>query len=120
MYNQVNVEGIITTSPQIKESRNGIPYTFFTIENEQLNSTYSNLIDCMAWRNNAEHITKNVKEGDKINIVGKLMTMPPTENKSKSTYIKVEKAYIESKNETLSSDIEEIIEEIDIDDDIPF
>jgi len=98
MQNQINIDGIITETPILKKNKSNSQYVFFTIENKQEDSTHLNLIDCMAWKSNAEFIAMNLKKGQNISISGKLMTM--TKDKTKSTYIKVENAYTEVNNES--------------------
>lgn len=118
MENKTYLEGIISSMPALKKNEKDVSYIFFTIENNIDGSKHSNLIDCMAWGNTAEFIAMNINEGQQIAVSGKLMTMPQTGNRNKTTYIRVDNAYLEVQNE--STPINLVEDSNDADEEMPF
>lgn len=74
--NVVILMGRLTKSPELKTTNSGISVTSFTVA---VNRSYSkdgnnqtDFINCVAWRNNAEFITKYFGKGQMIAIKGSL------------------------------------------------
>lgn len=72
--NVVVIMGRLTKEPELKTTNNGISVTSFTVA---VNRSYSkenqtDFINCVAWRNNAEFITKYFGKGQMIAIKGSL------------------------------------------------
>ena len=75
--NNVCIIGNITKDLELKETESGIKYTRFSIAvNRKLkDGEYgTDFFNIVAWRNNAEFISKYFEKGKKIGIVGKLQT----------------------------------------------
>ena len=77
LINNVCIIGNITKDLELKETESGIKYTRFSIAvNRKLkDGEYgTDFFNIVAWRNNAEFISKYFEKGKKIGIVGKLQT----------------------------------------------
>lgn len=75
MFNVVVIMGRLTSQPELKTTQSGVSVTSFTVA---VNRQYSkgeqqtDFIPCVAWRNNAEFITKYFGKGQMIAIKGSL------------------------------------------------
>lgn len=75
MINTVVIMGRLTSTPELKTTNTGLSVSSFTVA---VNRQYSkgeqqtDFIPCVAWRNNAEFITKYFTKGQLIAIKGSL------------------------------------------------
>ena len=76
MLNVVIIMGRLTAQPELRTTQSGISVTSFSVA---VNRSYSkdgnnqtDFINCVAWRNNAEFITKYFGKGQMIAIRGSL------------------------------------------------
>ena len=76
MLNVVVIMGRLTATPELRTTNSGISVTSFSVA---VNRSYSkdgnnqtDFINCVAWRNNAEFITKYFGKGQMIAIRGSL------------------------------------------------
>lgn len=75
MLNVVVIMGRLTSQPELKTTQSGVSVTSFTVA---VNRQYSkgeqqtDFIPCVAWRNNADFITKHFGKGQMIAIKGNL------------------------------------------------
>lgn len=76
MLNLVVIMGRLTSTPELKTTNTGLSVTSFTVA---VNRNYSkdgnsqtDFINCVAWRNNADFITKYFAKGQMIAIKGSL------------------------------------------------
>lgn len=80
MINNVTLLGRLTAAPELKTTRNsGQSVTAFTIAVERRyqnkdGEKITDFINCVAWRNTAEFISKYFKKGDPIVVVGEIQT----------------------------------------------
>ena len=80
MINNVTLMGRLTAAPELKTTRSGgQSVTAFTLAVERRYQTkdgekITDFINCVAWRNTAEFISKYFKKGDPIVIVGEIQT----------------------------------------------
>ena len=79
MFNVVSIEGRLVKDAEVKTTPNGISVSTFSIavsrDYKNSNGEYdSDFFDCVAWRNNAERISKYFHKGDGVGIVGRLQT----------------------------------------------
>ncbi len=104
--NLVVLIGRTTTDLELKETDNNRKYTQFTIavdngKDKEGNKRESDFINCVAWENNAEILSKFVKKGHKINIEGRFRTDKYTtengENRYKSYVLVNRFEFLESK-----------------------
>ena len=76
MFNLVVLSGRLTADPELKTTPNGISVTSFNIANEvgYGENKKTSFIPIVAWRGNAEFITKNFTKGSLIGIEGTIQT----------------------------------------------
>ena len=130
--NVVIIMGRLTKSPELKTTNSGISVTSFTVA---VNRNYSkdgetDFINCVAWRNTAEFITKYFTKGQMIAIKGSLQQRSYEDkngNKRTSFDVLVDTAdFCGSKSDKPSADVDyqdadtSEYEEINANDDLPF
>lgn len=79
MINEVILVGRLVADPELKSTQSGIAVVSFTVA---VNRSYKNasggydadFINCVAWRNQAEFLSKYFSKGDKIGIIGSIQT----------------------------------------------
>ncbi len=87
MFNIVILTGRLTANPELKTSQSGISVCPFTIAvnrkkrgNEEQQTDFINIV---AWRQNAEFISKYFKKGSLIGIEGSIQTRKYTDKNGK-------------------------------------
>ena len=117
--NKVILGGRITNELELKQTQSGIATIIFSMAiQRKSNNQESDFINCRAWRNTAEFISKYFKKGNSICVVGALQNREWQDkqgNKRTSTEVIVDEAYfVDSKNENSG------FVELDSDADLPF
>lgn len=78
MLNNVTLMGRLTAAPELKTTTSGINVMSFTIavdrRYQQNGERQADFINCVAWRNTAEFITRFFKKGDMIAVIGEIQT----------------------------------------------
>lgn len=137
--NKTILGGRLTSDVELKQTPNGISVCSFTIAvNRKVskgNEQQTDFINCVAWRNTAEFISRYFKKGSSICVVGSLQTRNWTDdkgNKRNATDVVVDEVmFVDSKNESsgaASSYIPEAyttpttpnFETASVEDDLPF
>ena len=76
MLNLVVIMGRLTADPELRTTQSGISVSSFTVAVERAYSSngerQTDFIDCVAWRGNADFITKYFGKGQMIAIKGSL------------------------------------------------
>ena len=77
MINRVVLVGRITRDPETQQTNTGIPYVRFTLAvnrpfKDQNGERPADFINCIAWRSQAEFISKYVRKGNQLAIEGRL------------------------------------------------
>lgn len=77
MLNKILITGRLTTKPELKSTQSGTNVTSFSLAVQRNfkngNGEYdTDFINCVAWRNQAEFITKYFDKGQLITVVGYL------------------------------------------------
>lgn len=132
MINNVVLMGRLTTTPELKSTQSGTSVTSFTLAVErsyakQGEQRQADFIDCVAWRNTADFITKYFQKGDMIAVTGEIQTRnfeDKNGNKRKATEVLVNQAsFCGGKTETkpnMNVEVDNDFEEITANDDLPF
>jgi single-strand DNA-binding protein len=106
--NKVILGGRLTSDVELKQTQSGISVCSFSIavnrrfqrEGEQ----NTDFINCQAWRNTAEFISKYFSKGSSICVVGSIQTRSWTDNSGQKRYateVVVDEAmFVDSKNDT--------------------
>ena len=123
MYNRIIVIGRLVADPELRATPNGVNVASFRVAvNRPRDKEKSDFFNVVAWRQNAEFITRYFSKGKLIGIEGSLQTRDYTDkegNKRTAFEIQVERAFFtESKGGTPSGGSE--FTAVDSDDDIPF
>lgn len=131
MLNKVIVMGRLVRNPELRRTNSGTAVASFTIAcNRDFKSDggerESDFIECVAWRNTAEFVSKYFTKGRMSVVSGRLQTRNWTDkegNKRKATEIVAESVYFgDSKREELQSYAvpQESFAELPDDGEIPF
>lgn len=130
--NKVIIGGRLTSTPELKQTNGGVAVTSFSVA---VNRKYSkeeqkaDFINCTAWKQTAEFISKYFQKGSSICVVGQIQNRSWTDqNGQKRTVTEVivdEALFVDSKGETqteaaLTYGQTEGFEEIAQDGDLPF
>lgn len=139
-FNKVILGGRMTADPELKTTQTGVPVLSFTIAVNRRKTNggeqVSDFINCVAWRERAEFISRYFRKGSCICIVGELQIrkwQDSDENKRYATEVIVSEVhFVDSKNESQSASASYMPEayttsaeglvplSISDDDDIPF
>ena len=127
--NKVFLKGRLTNDPELRQTPNGVSVSKFTIAvNRRFDREKTDFINCEAWRNTAEFISKFFCKGKEIAVVGELH-IDKSEKDGKTNYftnVVVDEAEFCGKKEDGAETKAEIEEgspnmvEIGEDDDLPF
>lgn len=83
--NSVNLLGRITADLELKTTQNGVSVTSFTLAVDRAytpkgQERQTDFIQCVAWRNTAEFISKYFRKGQRMAVDGSLQTRSYTAN----------------------------------------
>ena len=144
MINNVVLMGRLVATPELRNTQTGVAVTSFTIAVERSfaragEQRQADFIDCVAWRQTAEFITRYFQKGSMIAVTGNIQTRNYEDkngNKRKAVEVVVDNAsFCGSKAESgttggytapaapapsFASASESDFEEITEDDDLPF
>lgn len=123
MYNRIIVIGRLVADPELRTTPNGVNVASFRVAvNRPRDKEKSDFFNVVAWRQNAEFITRYFSKGKLIGIEGSLQTRDYTDkegNRRTAFEIQAERAFFtESKGGTPSGSNE--FTAVDINDDLPF
>lgn len=111
--NKVILGGRLTQNPELKQTTSGIMVLTFSIavnrkyapknEDGSVGQAQADFINCVAWRQQAEFISRYFHKGSSICIVGNIQTRTYTDQQGAKRYVTevvVDEAYfVDSKNE---------------------
>lgn len=107
-YNKSLIAGRLTADPELKKTPSGVSVTSFTVavnrpKDKEGNRT-ADYIECQAWRNTAEFISKYFSKGSAIFVEGSIQTRSYEDkngNKRKATELLINSAhFVESKKDS--------------------
>ena len=113
-FNKVILAGRLTADPELRQTSQGTPVTSFTIavnraySRSSENQQTADFIGCVAWRSNAEFITKYFRKGSSICVCGSIQTRSwndaQTGQKRYATDVVVDEvSFVDSKSESGAS-----------------
>ena len=108
MLNRVDIMGRMVRSPEIRSTANGTKVANFTLACERDfqngGEKQTDFLDCVAWRNTAEYVSKYFQKGSMAIVSGRLEISQYRDregNAKKNTVVNVENIYFgASKNES--------------------
>lgn len=136
--NKVMLGGRLTSDVELKSTQSGVSVCSFSLA---VNRKYSkegeqatDFINCQAWRNTAEFISKYFKKGSSLCVIGSIQVRNWTDQNGQKRYateVVVDEAlFVDSKNDSQTAQGASYIpdaynpqphyEEISTDDDLPF
>lgn len=100
MINNVVLMGRLTATPELKQTASGVSVTSFTLAVErsfvkQGEERQADFVDCVAWRNTAEFISRYFQKGSMIAVTGSIQTRSYEDkngNKRKATEVVIDSA----------------------------
>lgn len=110
--NKVVLAGHLTATPELRQTPNGVSVTSFSVAvnrrfskssdgNQNAGASNVDFINCVAWRNTADFITRYFKKGSAICISGSIQTRSWTDQqgaKRYSTEVLADEAYFVDSN----------------------
>ena len=127
--NTVSLGGRVTSAPELKTTPNGVSVCSFTIAiNRKVNRNETDFINCVAWRQTAEFVSKYFGKGSAICVIGEIQTRSWEDQQGGKRYatevIVNEAKFVDSKNDSTapapaSAPLSEF-ETISDDSDLPF
>ena len=108
-FNRVILGGRLTADPELKTTGTGVSVTSFTIavnrrfSGKNSEEAQADFINCTAWRQQAELITRYFRKGSSICVVGSIQTRSWTDNNGAKRYatdvVVDEVNFVDSKSE---------------------
>lgn len=108
--NKVLLLGRLTKDPELRATPSGVSVTSFTVAvNRRFKKDETDFINCIAWRNTAEFISKYFGKGSMIAVVGSMQTGSYEKDGQKhyTTDINVEEVYFAGSKTEASQNSEE-------------
>ena len=109
MLNKIFIMGRLTRDPELRRTQSGTPVASFTlavdrdIKNKQTGERETDFIDCVAWRNTGEFVSKYFTKGRVAVVEGRLQMRDWTDkdgNKRRSAEVVADNVYFgDSKRE---------------------
>ena len=121
--------GRLTSVPELRHTQQGTAVTSFTIAvDRDFEKGKTDFIDCVAWRNTAEFVSKYFGKGRMIAVVGKLQMRDWTDkdgNKRRNAEIIADNVYFADSKNSNADPLDnlakfDIVEEEALDSDLPF
>ena len=124
--NNINLIGRLTADVELKQTTSGLSVCQFTlaVDRPKVKDT-TDFINCVAWRNTAEFISKYFKKGNKMALNG-VLTTRKWQDKDGNNRVAYEVVvdnveFCESKNETKTATSTPNFEQINVEEDgLPF
>lgn len=111
-FNKVILGGRLTADPELKQTTSGISVCSFSLAvNRKVGKDQpqkTDFIDCQAWRQTAEFISRYFKKGSSLCVVGQLQKSEWTDQNGQKRYkveVVVDEAmFVDSKNDSASGE----------------
>ena len=102
MLNQITIMGRLTRDPEIRYTQTQIPVASFSLAvdrdfvSKESNEKQTDFIDCVAWRSNAEFVSKYFAKGSMAIVTGRLQIRDWTDkdgNKRRNAEVVADRVY---------------------------
>lgn len=102
MLNHITIMGRLTRDPELRRTGSGVAVTSFTvacdrdIANKETGERETDFIDCVAWRNTGEFVSKYFKKGSMAVVSGRLQVRGWTDkdgNKRRTSEVVADNVY---------------------------
>jgi single-strand DNA-binding protein len=132
--NKVILAGRLTSDVELKQTTSGVSVCSFTLAINRKFSTngqqQTDFIQCQAWRQTAEFISKYFKKGSALCISGSIQVRSWTDSNNQKRYatevVAEEAMFVDGKNDSQGAEAPGFnyeapnYEEMNVDDDVPF
>ena len=125
--NKVILGGRLACDPELKRTPNGVSVTSFSLAVNRRagkEKTITDFITVVAWRSNAEFISKYFHKGSSICIVGSIQTRSWNDNNGQKRYttevVVDEATFVDSKSGEAAGNISPDYEELESNEELPF
>lgn len=123
MLNKVLLLGRLTSDVELKHTPSNVAVCSFTLAvKRRFNKDTTDFIDCVAWRNTAEHLSKYFSKGQQLVACGALETRTWTDkdgNKRKAVEVNVDEVHFADSKKTSNEPVFAAVED-DEDEGLPF
>lgn len=126
MLNTITIMGRLTKDPELRCTQSNTPVASFTLAVDRDYSKDGNretdFIDCVAWRNCGEFVSKYFHKGDLAAVIGRLQIRDWTDkdgNKRRNAEVLVDNVYF-GQSKTSTAEPEVNIAEIEDEGELPF
>ena len=94
-FNKAILGGRLVADPELKQTQSGVPVCSFRIavsrrfqsrNNDAQSQPQADFIDIVAWRQQAEFVTRYFRKGSSICVVGSIQTRTWTDNQNQKRY----------------------------------
>ena len=90
-FNKVILGGRLTADPELRSTQNGVMFTSFSVAVNRRysganNEQQTDFINCIAWRQQAEFLSKYFRKGSSICVVGSIQTRSWTDQNGQKRY----------------------------------
>ena len=125
MLNQGVYQGRLTADPELRTTQNQVSFTTFTIACERdFDRQQTDFINCVAWRNTAEFVSKYFRKGNMAIVSGRLQSRKwkDRDNKERTSWeVIADNIYFcESKKDHADDIATPSFEEVNDDGELPF
>ena len=130
MLNKIIIMGRLTRDPELRSTQNGTAVASFTLavdrdgKDKQTGERAVDFIDCVAWRQTAEFVSRYFTKGRMAVVEGRLQLRDWTDkegNKRRASEVMVGRIYFgDSKRENTAATAEPQFQEMEDDGDLPF
>lgn len=102
MLNHITIMGRLTRDPELRRTGSGVAVASFTVAvdrdfaDKQSGEKETDFIDCVAWRNNGEFVSKHFQKGSMAVVSGRLQIRSWTDkdgNKRRSAEVVADNVY---------------------------
>lgn len=126
--NKVILGGRLTADPELKQTPSGVSVCQFSLAvnrrfSKEGEEKQADFINCTAWRNTAEFISKYFRKGSSLCVVGQVQTRSWTDSNNQKRYatevVADEAMFVDGKNDSQGTEAPNFTE-MNVDDDFPF
>lgn len=91
-FNKAILGGRLTADPELKQTQSGVPVCSFTVavnrrfQSKTADAQQTDFINVVAWRQQAEFVTRYFRKGSSICVVGQIQVRQWTDNQNQKRY----------------------------------
>lgn len=91
MINTVILMGRLTRDPELRQTSSGTDFCRFVLAiPKDYDKEKTDFVDCIAWRKTAEFVSKYFHKGERISVVGSIVTTSSGEGEDRKKWVEVQ------------------------------